>query len=282
MSYIISNKYQIIEQIGEGSFGKVFSGKHIRTDEPIAIKIQFKSIVNVLQHEAKIYKQLTDISGVPLLRNFGCDNGFHYLVIDILDNSIDKIKLSKKECIQYFKKSVEIIQDIHKYGILHRDIKPDNFMLKERNGNLYIIDFGLAKRYINREGNHIEEKKGKKMIGTVKYASINIHDGIESSRRDDIISLCYTFISLYGKTLPWHDLCDKLKIDSYDTICNEIKNLKKSLTWLLDMPGEFITILLYCHNLEFLDKPNYNYILNILENLSNIYKWDADTQCQEV
>tara|TARA_A100001011_G_scaffold395355_1_gene490088 strand:+ start:6235 stop:7086 length:852 start_codon:yes stop_codon:yes gene_type:complete len=283
MSYIISNKYQIIQQIGEGSFGKVFSGKHIRTDEPIAIKIQFKSIVNVLQHEAKIYKQLTDISGVPLLRNFGCDNGFHYLVIDILDNSIDKIKLSKKECIQYFKKSVEIIQDIHKCGILHRDIKPDNFMLKERNGNniLYIIDFGLAKRFLDNN-KHIEEKEGKKMIGTIKYASINIHDGKESSRRDDIISLCYTFISLYGKILPWHELCDKLKIEYDNSICNEINNLKKSLTWLLDMPGEFITILLYCYNLEFLDKPNYNYILNILENLSTIYIWGVDTQCQKV
>lgn len=279
MSFNISNKYQIIEEIGEGSFGKVFSGKHIRTDEPIAIKIQFKSIVNILQHEAKIYKQLVDISGVPILRNFGCDNGFHYLIIDKLDISLDKANINKLDCIKYFKKSIEIIRDVHKYGILHRDIKPDNFMLKEINGikQLYIIDFGLAKRYINIENNHIEEKKGKKIIGTIKYASINIHDGIESSRRDDIISLCYTFISLYGKILPWNNLCEEIKQNFDNAICDEIKKLKKSLTGLLDIPGEFITILLYCYNMKFLNTPNYNYLLNTIENLSTIYKWGADT-----
>ena len=150
MSYIISNKYRVIEQIGEGSFGKVFLGKHIRTDENIAIKIQFKSVVNVLQHEAKIYKELVDISGVPLLRNYGCDNGFHYLIIDNLDISLDKANFDQLECIKYFKKSVEIVRDIHQKNILHRDIKPDNFMIKERNSikELYIIDLGLAKRYI--------------------------------------------------------------------------------------------------------------------------------------
>jgi serine/threonine protein kinase len=64
MTYTISNKYTVIEQIGEGSFGKVFLGKHIRTSENIAIKIQFKSVVNVLQHEAKIYKELLIIDSI--------------------------------------------------------------------------------------------------------------------------------------------------------------------------------------------------------------------------
>jgi len=285
MTYIISNKYRLIEQIGEGSFGKVFLGKHIRTDENIAIKIQFKSVVNVLQHEAKIYKELIDISGVPLLRNYGCDNGFHYLIIDKLDISLDNVKIDQLECIKYFKKSVEIVRDIHQKNILHRDIKPDNFMIKERNGikNLYIIDFGLSKRYII-EGNHIEEKQDKNIIGTVKYASVNIHNGIESSRRDDIESLCYTYISLYGKSLPWSELCENLKkdISGNDIYKDKIKEMKNSFDWLLDIPGEFLTILLYCRNLKFLDKPNYNYIINLLENLSTIYKWDADTQCQSM
>lgn len=285
MTYIISNKYEIIEQIGEGSFGKVFLGKHIRTSENIAIKIQFKSVVNVLQHEAKIYKELVDISGVPLLRNYGCDNGFHYLIIDKLDISLDKANINQLECIKYFKKSVEIVRDIHKKNILHRDIKPDNFMIKERNGikDLYIIDFGLAKRYII-EGKHIEEKQDKNIIGTVKYASINIHNGIESSRRDDIESLCYTYISLYEKILPWSELCENLKKDiSGNDICKDkIREMKNKLDWLLDIPGEFITILLYCRNLKFLDKPNYKYIINLLENLISIYKWDVDIQCRKV
>ena len=281
---LLSNKYEIIELIGEGSFGKVFKGKHFRTNDELAIKIQFKSIVNILQHEAKIYKKLTDISGIPLLRNFGCDNGFHYLVIEMLDKSLDQIDLSKKDCIIYFKKSIEILKDIHNNGILHRDLKPDNLMIKERNESniLYIIDFGLSKYFIDSDNNHIIEKKGKQMIGTIKYASLNIHNGIEYSRRDDIISLCYSFISLYGITLPWNDFCEKLKHDKFpEEYLEQIKNLKTSLSWLYDIPGEFITILLYCKNLNFLDKPNYYYIINLLENLLSLYKWDVYIQNQQ-
>tara|TARA_Y100000591_G_C21658928_1_gene606755 strand:- start:14 stop:871 length:858 start_codon:yes stop_codon:yes gene_type:complete len=283
MKYIISNKYEVIKKIGEGSFGKVFLGKHIKSNEYIAIKIQFKLIINVLQHEAKIYKELADISGIPLLRNYGYDNGFHYLIIDKLDIALENSVISKIDCIKYFKKSIEIIKHIHEKKILHRDIKPDNFMLKERNGikDLYIIDFGLSKRYINVEGKHIQENKDKKIIGTVKYASINIHNGIESSRRDDIESLCYTFISLYGKILPWTELCLQLKKDisvndnnndnnNNDKIKQKIKEIKKNLNWMLDMPGEFITILLYSRMLNFLDKPNYKYLTNILNNLLEI------------
>lgn len=273
MSFTISNKYNIDELIGEGSFGKVFSGKHIRSGETIAIKIQFKSVVNVLQHEAKIYKELVDISGIPLLRNFGCDNGFHYLIIEMLDKPLDKLELNRIDCIKYFIKSIKIIEEIHKHCIIHRDIKPDNFMIKERNGEniLYIIDFGLSKRFIINN-KHIDIKYDKKMIGTVKYASINIHNGTESSRRDDIISLCYTYISLYGIILPWHKMCEDIKNNSNLTDINyeKIKKEKESLNWLLELPGEFITILKYCRTLNYIDRPNYNYILNILENMLNI------------
>ena len=268
MFYTIANKYQIIEQIGEGSFGKVFRGKHIRTEEEIAIKIQYKSIVNVLQHEAKIYKQLFNIDGIPLLRNYGYDQGFHYLIIEQLDIPLDKAEIDKVMCIKYFIQALKIIEDIHKVGILHRDIKPDNFMIKERNRQLFIIDFGLSKRFIDISGNHIEEKTDKKMIGTIKYASLNIHNGLESSRRDDIESLCYTFISLFGKILPWNELCNNIKKSekTNDDFINEIKIKKESLESFLDIPGEFITIILYCRTLNFSDKPNYNYIKNLLEN----------------
>lgn len=276
MSYTISNKYTVIEQIGEGAFGKVFLGKHIKTDQNIAIKIQFKSVVNVLQHEAKIYKQLFDISGIPLLRNYGCDKGFHYLIIDKLDYTIDKLILKNSEIINFFINSINIIEEIHKKGILHRDIKPDNFMIKERNGEqeLFMIDFGLSKRYLSLDGNHIDYKKDKNIIGTIKYASINIHKGEESSRRDDIESLVYTFISLYGTVLPWSNLCEKLNdLSNKNEIIDEIFNKKNKIDeLLLKIPTEFITILLYSRSLSFHDKPNYNYIKNILSNLLNIIK----------
>ena len=271
MSTIIGNKYEIIEEIGSGSFGKVFKGRNIRTNETIAIKVQYKDIMKVLRHEAKIYKYLSDISGVPCLRNFGIDNEFNYLVLDLLDISLEHKNILQSECIMYMKSAVDILKSIHKRGVIHRDIKPDNFLLRKcgEKSQLYLIDFGLSSLYI-QNNKHIVEKKDKKLIGTATYVSLNMHNKIEPSRRDDLESLCYTFISLYGKELLWKEESKILESDDIDveTVYNKVKEKKeRTLEWLHDIPGEFLTILLFFKKLEFIEEPNYNYIISILDNL---------------
>jgi len=277
MNCIIANKYEIIEEVGQGTFGKVFRGKHIRTNEDVAIKIQFKSILNVLQHEAKLYKHLENSIGIPTMRNYGHEEGFHYLILDYLDKPLDKLKMTPSECISYFIEAVNVLETIHTLGILHRDIKPDNLMIKERSHNanqLYIIDFGLSKWFLDSSGNHMKEKTTKTMVGTIKYSSINVHNGIEPSRRDDLESLCYTFMSLYGKELMWVNVCEELKrIDETDEtqepkkklVCEKIKTLKLEDTLFFELPDEFQTIVFYVRNLSFEEKPNYKYIINVLK-----------------
>lgn len=279
MNCIIANKYEIIEEVGQGTFGKVFRGKHIRTNEDVAIKIQFKSILNVLQHEAKLYKHLENSIGIPTMRNYGHEEGFHYLILDYLDKPLDKLEMTPSECISYFIEAVNVLETIHTLGILHRDIKPDNLMIKERSRNanqLYVIDFGLSKWFLDSSGNHMKEKTTKTMVGTIKYSSINIHNGIEPSRRDDLESLCYTFMSLYGKELMWVNVCEELKrIDETDEtqepkkklVCEKIKTLKLEDTLFFELPDEFQTIVFYVRNLSFEEKPNYKYIINVLINV---------------
>jgi serine/threonine protein kinase len=273
MSIIISNKYEILEKLGEGTFGKVFEGINIRSGEKIAIKIQHKDIENVLKHEAKLYKYLKDISGIPNIRNYGMESGFNYLILDLLGSSLYDIEMNLEKTIKYMQKSLNIIEKIHDKGIIHRDIKPDNFLLDKLDGkNIYLIDFGLSKYYFDMNKNHMEERKDRHLIGTAKFSSLNVHNGIEASRRDDLESICYTFISLCGKKLPWEEIINQYK-SSNDTsnklqLYNEVKKIKeKSLEWLYDIPGEFITILLYCRKLKFDEKPNYNYIQGLLNNL---------------
>jgi len=96
---------------------------------------------------------------------------------------------------------------LHKSLHLHRDIKPDNFLmgnLEEHKRTVYIIDFGLAKRYIDKKTEqHIKLSDGKPMTGTARYASINAHLGLELSRRDDIEAIGYMLVYLLKGSLPW-------------------------------------------------------------------------------
>lgn len=73
------------------------------------------------------------------------------------------------------------VEFVHSQQFLHRDIKPDNFLMGVNNKatKLFLIDFGLAKRYIEKSGKHIPYKEGKNLTGTARYASVNTHIGIE-------------------------------------------------------------------------------------------------------
>ena len=59
--------YNILEELGEGSFGKVFKAENKRSKNIVAIKVQFKEQSMILKHEAKIYKYLSDVSGIPMM-----------------------------------------------------------------------------------------------------------------------------------------------------------------------------------------------------------------------
>ena len=272
MSTIIANKYEILEKIGEGTFGKVFKGKNIRSAEEVAIKIQHKDIDNVLKHEAKIYKYLKDISGVPHIRNYGTDTGFNYLILDLLGPSLFEKAFKPIETIKYLIQAINIIEYIHNKGIIHRDIKPDNFLLKSKSTiDLYLIDFGLSKYYLIADKKHMEERKDRKLIGTAKFSSLNVQNGIEASRRDDMESLCYSFVAIFGKELPWHKVQEENISKSSDSLPELYAKIKKykegSLEWTHDIPGEFLTMLLYCRKLGFYERPNYKYIIGLFENL---------------
>lgn len=94
------------------------------------------------------------------------------------------------------------IEFIHSRDYIHRDIKPDNFLmgLGDRGNLVYIIDFGLVKRYRDSKSReHIRYRTGKNLTGTARYASLNTHLGIGNSLFLHFIFVLYNqkFIFLF-------------------------------------------------------------------------------------
>lgn len=291
MSLIVEGKYRLIHKIGEGSFGKIFSGINKNTQEEVAVKIERSEGGSVLRNEARIYTALRGEEGIPGMRACGKEGKFNYLVIDLLDVSLEDQRvrcggrLGLKTVLAMGVQMLRRIEQVHKFGILHRDIKPDNFLLgKEPYGHvLHLIDFGLAKRYLNKS-QHVNAQTGRKLCGTARYVSLNVHDGLTPSRRDDLESVAYVMIYLFCGRLPWQGVQCEGKEEKHRMI-GQIK--RETNMWDackgFSMPGEILVFMEYCRGLEYDEAPDYGYLRGLLMNLykhhgflaDNLYDWSC-------
>jgi casein kinase 1 len=256
MNGMIAGKYELVKKISEGSFGAVFEGKNIRTQEQVAIKVELKKQhTKTLKMEAKFYQLLKDDEGFPHLKWYGSNDDIHYLVIDLLGPSLDKVagRCELKQIIAMGVQMIQRIKTLHEKCILHRDIKPCNFLFGRNNSKkIYLIDMGFCKRY-DVDGKHIEPKVLSHPIGTPNYISINVHNNVEPSRRDDMESLIYVLIYLLKGSVPWEHLSfekemAQLKLH-YFNIC-EYNFIKEMIS--------------HVRNLKFEEKPNYSLLISIL------------------
>ena len=209
---LIGNKYKLIEKIGEGAFGSIYKGENSRTKELVAIKVEpINNNTKLLKNESIIYQYLINNEGLPNVKWFGKDKINYYMVINLLGESLQTLKerkhnFSLKLVLQIGIQIIKLLKMIHNKGLIHRDIKPDNFLLglNDKNRQIYIIDFGFCKSFLN-DNKHIDMKKTNNIIGTNNFASVNAHDFNELSRRDDLESLGYMLIYFYFGELMWKD-----------------------------------------------------------------------------
>jgi serine/threonine protein kinase len=275
----IANKYSIIKNLGEGSFGQLYVGENIFTDEKVAIKLEDKreNAKEMLKHEASIYRVLHGIKQIPAMRNFGKEGHFNYLVMDLLEESLEDRKerhgrFSTPKVIKTAIELITIFEQIHNRGIVHRDVKPQNFLIKKIGEKelVNIIDFGLSRAYIDDNNEHIPMKTDRSLIGTVRYASLNVHEGITYSRRDDLESLGYVLIYLLADHLPWQGIKAKDKTTKYEKIyiCKKGYN---SRCLCEELPPEFEAYIEYTRSLGFSEKPDYTYLKNLFINLQRLF-----------
>ncbi|XP_019228521.1 PREDICTED: casein kinase 1-like protein 3 isoform X1 [Nicotiana attenuata] len=276
MERIIGEKYKLGRKIGSGSFGVIYLATHIETFEIVAVKIENRQTRHPqLLYEAKLYTLLQGGSGIPNIKWRGVDGNDSVLIIDLLGPSLEDLvvhcgrKFSLKTVLMLADQMITRIEYLHSKGFLHRDIKPDNFLmgLGRKANQVYIIDFGLAKRYRDPATNrHIPYRENKNLTGTARYASCNTHLGIEQSRRDDLESLGYVLLYFLRGSLPWQGLKADTKKQKYDKIREKkvstpIEVLCKSL------PVEFASYLHYCHSLTFDQRPDYGFLKRLFRDL---------------
>lgn len=259
---LIGNKYKIIEQIGSGSFGTIFKGKNIRNKEFVAIKVEpIHYQLKLLKNEANIYQYLKDVKGIPRVKWFGKDTVNNYLVIQLLDASLETLKqkngrFSLVDTIKYGIEMLKIIMSVHEKGLIHRDIKPDNFLLKDN--TVYLIDFGFCKTFI-QDRIHIPMKPIHKLIGSPNYASVHSHQLLELSRRDDLESLGYIMCYLYYGKLEW-------ETTPFITNGNRIKDKKEEFILREDIKEVFQEFFTYVKQLTFEETPDYSFVLEMFDN----------------
>ncbi|XP_024022747.1 casein kinase 1-like protein 2 isoform X2 [Morus notabilis] len=272
----VGGKFRLGRKIGSGSFGEIYLGTNVQTNEEVAIKLEnVKTKHPQLLYESKLYKILQGGTGIPNVRWFGTEGDYNVLVMDLLGPSLEDLfnfcsrKLSLKTVLMLADQMINRVEFVHSKSFLHRDIKPDNFLmgLGRRANQVYIIDFGLAKKYRDASTHqHIPYRENKNLTGTARYASMNTHLGIEQSRRDDLESLGYVLMYFLRGSLPWQGLKAGTKKQKYEKISE--KKVSTSIEALCrGYPTEFASYFHYCRSLRFDDKPDYAYLKRLLRDL---------------
>ena len=272
------------KELGKGGFGHLFLGRSIHENAFIAIKVEEQSPRSRLAWEYQIIKELSDGEGIPKVYKLHVGKKHNYLMMQLLGKSLDKVfvdmkkKFSIKTVCMIAYQMVQRIEYIHSKGYIHRDVKPGNFLLGKNldRKKIYIIDFGLSKKYIDKKTNkHIIYKEGKGLTGTARYVSLNTHYGIEQSRRDDIEGIAYNLIYFAKGKLPWQGVKTKNKKEKHKKIM-ELKEEYNPDKLCEGLPEEFPTLLKYSRKLDFEEKPDYKNIKIMFKQLINANKQQMD------
>ncbi|KAJ4844043.1 Casein kinase 1-like protein 6 [Turnera subulata] len=285
IDHTVGGKFKLGRKIGSGSFGELYLGVNVQTGEEVAVKLEsVKTKHPQLHYESKLYMLLQGGTGIPHLKWFGVEADYNAMVIDLLGPSLEDLfnycnrKFTLKTVlmladqlasIRSLASQINRVEYMHSRGFLHRDIKPDNFLmgLGRKANQVYVIDFGLAKKYRDLQTHkHIPYRENKNLTGTARYASVNTHLGVEQSRRDDLESLGYVLMYFLRGSLPWQGLKAGTKKQKYDKISE--KKVSTPIEVLCrSYPSEFVSYFHYCRALRFEDKPDYSYLKRLFRDL---------------
>ena len=280
---ILFKKYKVKKKIGQGAFGAVFLGQTIKDNESVAIKIEKRNIVKpLLKSEAFLLAGLKGI-GIPKVISFGTTKFFTVLIEPLFGKTLFDIFIQKgkqfpiEELCLIALQVIERLETIHLQYVIHRDIKPDNFLIGKEDPNIiYLVDFGLSKKYRSSQtGRHVKFKNTGRLTGTLRFASPNALRGGEQSRKDDLISAGYMLIYLMRKKLPWQVVKAQNSTDKYIKIY-KMKKAMKPQELCQNLPNEMAEYMRYVQHLGFESNPDYNYLKKLFHHILAALNLNAD------
>jgi casein kinase 1 len=274
------DNYDIYNCIGKGQFGTIYFGRNNKTNKNVAIKVESGDTSYItLKNEAKILRYLYDnkCREIPCIYWYGKINNNIILIIPKYECSLYdfvlKNELNYNLINTFMLKMLSLIEDIHNLYVVHRDIKPHHFMIK--NNDLFLIDFGISTFYVDGDKNIITNNEKTELIGSPNYVSYFIHCGNTYSPRDDLLSIAYIFYFMNKRCLPWDNIPDNEYTNNIEynelsifhpknEIIKELKEGNSFLSFSDDLRyNNFSVFISYIYNLTYQEQPNYTELIAI-------------------
>ncbi|CAK0911823.1 unnamed protein product [Prorocentrum cordatum] len=286
----LGGRYCLGRKLGSGSFGEIYFVVDTHTGDELAVKLEaVNSKYPMLLFEAKVTKHMQGAPGFAKVQYFGVEGDYNVMVMDLLGPSLEDLfnlcqrRFSLKTVAMIADQMLYRIEHLHSKSFIHRDIKPDNFLMGtgKKDTVLHLIDLGLAKKYRDPKTlQHIPFAEGKSLTGTARYASLNAHIGVEQSRRDDLEAIGYVLMYFNRGNLPWQGVHGATKQEKSAKIL-DVKMRTPVATICEGFPLVFSVYLNYCKALRFDDRPDYAYLRGLFKDFcqqegfanDGVYDW---------
>mmetsp|Transcript_10419 Transcript_10419/g.38693 ORF Transcript_10419/g.38693 Transcript_10419/m.38693 type:complete len:419 (+) Transcript_10419:491-1747(+) len=277
---VVKTRWKVLHQIGRGAFGETYSCRDLHTNQDVAIKVEsLQQKKMVLKLEVIALKKLQPCSYVVRYIHSGRENDYNFLVMERLGANLAELrkkmpgqKFSMCTSLRLVIQMIEGLEGIHKLSHVHRDVKPSNFVVgrHSRKNYIYVIDFGLARKYRLPSGEIRPPRKHAGFRGTARYASVNSHKCRELGRRDDLWSVFYVLVEFTKGHLPWRKLKSKEQI-------GEVKEQSTNVSLVKDLPDEFRLFMEHLQSLGYADEPDYQYLRDLLKDIMVREGYSMDT-----